>query len=157
MAPVKPYSGPEPELIQYSSGWGSSWGPASDGGTETASDLQVEPDGGDAIPFAGDSNRRLRVQHLTIDAALTFEPNPDADSARVTEFSIDPGSDGTPPSEVGLELGDGGQDRRRIGGTWTGDEDVFRRQATGTFAVELLENGRVIGRTGGGTYGTHHR
>lgn len=157
VVPVEPYSGPDAELIRYSSGWGSSWGPGPDGGVETASDLQVEPVGGEAIPFAGDSNRRLRVRSLTLDATLTFEPDPDTDPARVTEFSIDPESDGTPPSEVGLELGDSGEERRRIGGTWTGDGDIFRRQAIGTFVVELLEDGTVIGRTAGGTYGTHYR
>ena len=157
VVPVEPYSGPDAELIRYSSGWGSSWGSGPDGSVETASDLQVEPVGEEGIPFAGDSNRRLRVRNLTLDATLTFEPDPDADAARVTEFSIDPGSEGRPPSEIGLELGDGGQERRRIGGTWTGDEDMFRRQAIGTFVVELLENGTVIGRTAGGIYGTHYR
>lgn len=157
VTPVEPYSGPSADLIRFGSGWGSSYGSGENGGVVTASDLQVEPIDESGLQLGGNSDRRIRVRNLTLDATLTFDPDSDTAVAEgVTEISVDPTSEGDPPSELGLEL-DGGSERRRLGGTWSGDSDIFRRQAIGTYVVELIEGEETIGRTAGKSFGTNYR
>lgn len=156
VTPVEPYSGPSTDLIRFGGGWGSSYGSGEDGGVVTASDLRIEPLGG-GLGIGGDSGLRLRVRNLTLDATLTFEPGLDEPlSTSITEISIDVTTEGDPSSELELEI-DEGDDRRLLAGTWRGDTDIFRRQAIGTYVVELLEGPDTIGRTAGKSIGTHYR
>jgi len=151
-AAVGPSDSPEPELIRFGGGWGSSYGSGDDGSVVTSSDLQFESVPESGVPFGGGTGRSLRVRNLTLGAEATFTPDGDA-THQVVDWEIDPETEAEPPSEIGLDVGSDGE-HVRLRGTWTGDRDLFGRQAFSRYAVELLEDGEVIGTTGDGLFGT---
>ena len=151
-ATVGPSDGPEPDLLRFGGGWGSSYSSGDDGSVVTSSDLQFESLPESGVPFGGGSGRSLRVRNLTLGAEATFTPDGD-DTYQVSDWEIDPEAEAEPPSELGLDVGEDGE-RARLGGSWAGETDLFGRQAFSRYVVELLADGEVIGTTSDGLFGT---
>lgn len=147
------YEGDGPKKIAFSTSSGGSSGTTGPNESLIRSrDIDIESYAPGGFRFGGDTGRALRVRNLASGTTLTFEPEPGTTEYDISGVKIDTRGEGelrdqTPGFDVVSS------DEATISGTWSGDRQLFMHQPFARYVVELLEDGTVIGETGGRIYG----
>lgn len=147
------YRGDGPNKIAFStSGGGSSGTTGANESLIRSRDIDIESYAPGGFRFGGDTGRTLRVRNLASGTALTFEPESGTTAYDIAEVKVD--------TQGGGELRDQtprfdavSGDEATIPGSWSGDLQLFMHRPFATYVVELLEDGTVVGETGGHIYG----
>lgn len=153
------YDGDGPETIAFpTTSGGTSATTRSDSTVAAADDVNVVPHGGDRVRFGGDVGRSLRVRNLATESALTFEPAAETEVYAASRIKINTDGRGTlHDATPTLYVPDREETTVDPAGAWSGDRDLFKHQTFATYVVELLEDGAVVGTTGGRVIGVGYR
>jgi len=103
--------------------------------------VDVFGDSGDergAVEFGGETGRTLRLRDEQTDSSLTFEPSSDSPARSISRFWLS-----SPPylidnGELEIKESDA-EDTSILGGSYSGDTEVFKNRGVITATVELLD------------------
>lgn len=145
------YDGDGPETIAFATRSGGTSGSTGEDGSEVhAEDLDVVPYDGERVAFGGEAGRSLRVRNLATGSALTFEPDPGGETYRADRIKVDTRASGVLREETPtLYVPEHEESTVTPQGSWSGDHELFQHQTFARYVVELVEDGAVVGETGG--------
>lgn len=145
------YQGDGPRRIAFStSGGGSSGTTGANESLIRSRDIDIESSAPGGFRF--DGSRALRVRNLASGTTLTFEPESGTTADDISAVKIDTRGGGELREQTPRFDAVSG-DEVTIPGSWSGDLQLFRHRTFATYVVELLEDGAVVGETGGHIYG----